>query len=331
MNANQLVSTILVNLVLVISTLGQSLPEQPEENWLRDLGLYNAPYVYHLYDRYSLEDINRFKEQVAKVRTSAGKDDWEGTYHFNFPDSVTFSQLTWNTSGGYFSLSVYTCLPELRSLRYGRVEATSDSVAFVSEKSIDDLRFEDKYIKVRWGHRRYLVNEKSLLAFTEKAAGRYVEPENADDKTYQLWSDYWVTSNDENDSEPKGVPVLPARYKHLERKPLITRISAVGIREVKEDVETRNTIYSGPMAVYKITVQSGASTGFAPGMTLINLKTGEEIFLQTVSKTSATGILIRSIDDNGKDHCLNDNGEKIRCPVMSSRSNLSTKSGSFWW
>ncbi|HEX6280445.1 MAG TPA: hypothetical protein VFZ49_10595 [Pyrinomonadaceae bacterium] len=323
---------VLVNSLLALQLSAQSHPEQPEENWLRELNLYsNEQFLYMRYDRYTRDDITNFKTQVAKVRAASTKDKWEGTYWFDFPDSVTYSLMSWKSSGGYFGLSVYTCLPELRSLRYGRAEATDESVTFVSEKLDETDSSHNKYIKVRWGHRRYLVNEKSLLAFTQKAAGLYVEPDDGSNEKYQLWSDYWVASEDENDPTPKGLPVLPLRYRHLERKPLSARISNVAKPSIQEDIEFGNRVFSGPSAVYPITLSSGSSTGLAPGMILVNLKTSEEIFVKTVSSTSSKGILVRSLDDGGKEHCIDENGEKLRCPTLSFGTSFTTKVGSFWW
>jgi hypothetical protein len=331
MNLLKVARTLFAVLLLIPPIFAQNTPEQPEENWLRELNLFNNQFLFMRYDRYSIDDINSFKKQVANVRAASAKDEWEGTYSFDFPDSVTYSLLSWKSSGGYFSLSVYTCLPELQSLKYGRVEATDDSVTFISETANDKGTSGDRYIKVRWGHRRYLVNEKSLLAFTKKAAGVYVEPDEASDEKYQRWSNYWVTSEKEKDPTPEGLPILPPRYKHLERKPLSARISGVAKRSIQEDIQFGNSVFSGPSAVYPITLGSGSSAGLAPGMILVNLKTGEEVFLKTVTSTSANGILIRSLDENGKEHCLDDNAEKFSCPKLSPGTALSTKVGSFWW
>lgn len=151
------------------------------------MGLYNGARLIRRFDRYSRADIERFKEKVPAVRNGPSSDPWEGSYSYDFPDSVTFSLLSWKSATGFFGLSVFTCLPELQSLRYGRVVVTDDIVTFISEKEADKGSSGDRFVKVPWGHRQYLVHEDSLAAFAEKAAGRYIEPEDPSSENYHRW------------------------------------------------------------------------------------------------------------------------------------------------
>lgn len=104
---------------------------------------------------------------------------------------------------------------------------------------------------------------------------------------------------------------------------------AIGIRGIKGGVSMGNaTLYD--VDVYPVTIGAGLSSGFAPGMILVNPRTGDEVFLQTVTAKSAAGILARFIDDKKRDHCYGAESERVRCPRITRGQLLSTKVGDFW-
>lgn len=322
--------TLVLALACVLTVRPHTLPEQPEENWMRPLGLYSEQYLFHRYDRYSQNDLEKFKTRVANVLKAGSQDGWEGSYLREDEAGIFFSRISWSKGDGYFSFGIETCYPELRRIDFGRIISDQDTVRFVSE--FPKRSADERYVKVRWGHRRYLVAEESLAAFMEKAAGLYVEPENNEDERFQLWSDYWVTSENDEDPVPTGLPQLPDKYKHLSKAPLTAKVSSSAKRQIRSDVQHGWTFYTAPSAVYELTFSTGSNAGLKKGMVLISPATQESVFITSVSASRAKGELVRAIDDETKaDHCLNDDAEKLPCPRIRVGDIFSTPVGKFWF
>ncbi len=264
----KLLRIFLFALSLIVSLqvcFGQDNEEnQPTENWLKKYTNYNEQFLYHRFDRYSKDDVVKFKEKFELLNNSKNKNDWDGIYSVGYGDEVGFSQLRLKSDAGFVSFYIYTCLPELRYLNYGKIVKSLETVQLLPEFGENSPRkaIPLTYVKIKWSDRYYLVEESSLSAFAEKAVGIYVELEDASEENYQKWNKYWVSGDFEKPLI--GLPEFPASYKKFQRNSIEAKIISVGKRTVEEKT-LGNTSYS-EAAFYSVTINAGKNNNVKEGM-----------------------------------------------------------------
>jgi hypothetical protein len=313
---------LLILFAFVSISFGQSSDEtQPAGNWLwTDYKIFPDSRLYHRYDRYSKEDIVKFREKLDLLKDAAFKDEWEGIYSVAYEQMVDFSQFRWRKDAGFLSFNVYTCLPELRFVNYGKVVDTTDYIQILPEYAENSPRKQTatKFIKVKWGEYRFLVEESSFSAFAEKAVGIYVRPENPDDENYDKWVNHWVKGDFEKPYA--GLPEFPEKYKEFQRLPIEAKIIAAGKRIVEENGVS-----------YTVTISAGKNKAVKKGMTFDVPEIENTVEITEVNGSTAVGIINRSIDENKTDECFGDNYNRIVCPKIKSGLKVKTQVGSFFW
>lgn len=330
----KLLKLFLFVLVWVLSMqvgFGQDSELSPSpESWLMEYNIYTTQPVYLRYDRYSKEDIVRFREKLDLLKTAKFSDEWEGIYYRGVGDDVGISSFRLDSKAGFVNFYIYTCFPELRYINYGQVSNITDFIIITPEFAIDSSRKASpvKYIKIKWNDRNYLVEDSSLPAFAEKIVGIYVEPEDAADENYQKWANYWVKGGTEK--KLTGLPEFPPSYKKFQRLPIETKITAVGKRTMEKEIKTADWLWSAEeIAVYHLTIGGGADKGIKKGMIFHIDELDENILITEVKKNSAVGILARTIDEQKNDYCQDDEYNQIACPKIKPYLKIKTEIGLF--
>lgn len=333
MKLRKAIPSILILLAFFQFSFGQNQDEvQPIDNWLREYNIYHEHFIYMRYDRYSKNDILKFREKLDLMKASKSTDEWEGVYGYDFPDEVGLSQLRLNSQTGYVTFYVYSCMPELRSIDYGKIVNSHDSIQLSSEfKNPSKDSDSGIYIKVKWNDRYYLVEEKSLSAFAEKAVGIYAEPVDGQNENYQKWARYWVTGDLQKPLT--GLPEFPKKYKELQRLPIEARITSIGKRTVEEKTFDTKDFYESfsESAWYPVKIDAGKIKGVKPGMKFYIPDIEDELFIIEVNEKSAIGLIRREIDDNKNDLCLDGDYKPIECPKLKTPLKIKTPIGRFWW
>ncbi len=309
---------------------GQNTEEaKPTENWLLEYNIYSVPFLSYRYDRYSKEDVTKFREKLDLFKNAKYSDEWEGVYFAGHEETVGFSQLQIDSNIGFTNLYIYSCLPELRYINYGGIINTPDYIHLSPEFVEKSLRKSQPvtYIKVKWGDRHYLVEESSLTAFAEKAVGIYIDSEDESIENRQKWANCWVKGDLEKDLT--GLPEFPANYKQFQRLPIETKIISVRKRTIETEAELDNIFYSGETAVYKVTIGAGKDKGVKRGMHFDIPEISDEIFITEVKQNISTGIVIRTINDNKNDLCYDENSKETSCPKIKSSLKVKTRIGDF--
>lgn len=313
---------LLILFAFVHICFGQNSEEtQPTENWLwTEYKIFPDSRLYHLYERYSKEDIVKFREKLDLLKNGEFQDEWEGIYSVAYEETVGFSQFRWRRDVGFVSFGIYTCLPELRSVNYGKVVDTPDFIQILPEYAENSPRrqTETKYVKVKWGEHRFLVEESSLSAFAEKAVGIFVNPENPDDENYHKWVNHWFKGDYEKPYV--GLPEFPDKYKKFQRSPIETKIITVGKRFVEEN-----------SASYNVTIGAGKNKGIGKGMIFDVPEIENSIEITRVGDKTAVGIIVRSVDENNHDECFGDDFNKVVCAKIKSGLKVKTQIGVFSW
>jgi len=212
-------------------------------------------------------------------------------------------------------------------LSYGRVENTpSDLQIFRENSKPGDEIISKKYVKVKWGEAQFLVEEPSLAAFAEKAAGIYVEPEDEESPEDISWGKY--LSRGWTSGELKGLPEFPGEYKHLQRLPVQAKIVSVGKRELEKDSE--DPLDSEQSAVYEIRLNAGEKTGIKKGVKLYIEETDEEFEIVSVGQNNAVGKLRRNVDAEGKDSCFDSDYKETPCQKIKPSFTAKSIIGQLW-
>jgi hypothetical protein len=320
--------------------LGQDIEDiQPEKNWLANYGIYPTEFLYHCYDRYSKEDIAKLREKLDLMKDAKSSDEWDGVYFIGSEETVNHLELHINSNTGFIYFNVYTCLPELRNINYGRIVETADFIQLSPEFAPNSPRKSEpvKYVKVKWGDKFLLVEESALPFFTEKAVGIYVEPEDDSSEDRFKWTDFWVKgdSNSVNhnqvENEYVGLPQFPASYRKFQRFPIEAKIISVGNRTVGKADVAGNESGDFMEAVYKVMIGAGKNKGVKTGMTFDVPEIGEEFVIKQVNQNNAIGEIVRSLDENKNDFCIDDNSNQITCPKIKSSMKVKTKIGYFFF
>jgi len=323
----------LLLILLMVSQLclGQTVEdEQPTENWLKKYTGYNEQFLYHRFDRYSTDDVIRFREKLDLLNNSKNTDEWNGTYTVGTDDTVGFSQLRLKSDVGFASFYVYTCLPELRQINYGKIMQTDETIKLMPEFGKDSPRKSQlvTYVKVKWNNNRYLVEESSLSAFAEKAVGVYVEPKDVSSQDSFKWNNYLVSASDEDNLT--GLPEFPASYNKFQRSPIEAKIVSIGARTVEEKT-LGNASYS-ESAFYEVKVDAGENKKLKEGMIFEIPESESEVFIIKVNAKSSIGLIRRDIDENDKsDLCRNDEFNQIPCPTIKTPIKIKTIVGILQW
>jgi hypothetical protein len=320
---------LLIVLAFLPNAFGQNSTEPNRvENWLRQYKIYPEEFIYLRNDNYSEGDAVKFREKLDALSKSNSTDEWEGLY-FDDIGEVGFTQFRWNAEIGFVKFYFYTCYPELRSLSYGKIASTPDSVELIPEFGNNSPRKDSKirYIKVKWGERRYLVEESSLAAFAEKAAGIYVEPNEGLEENHQNWYNYLVSADREKPLT--GLPTFPAKHKKFQRFLIETKIISVNKRTIEKDKEIGNANYPDEAAFYEVIIGAGKDKGVKEGMKFNIPEIEDELFITRVNEKTAIGFIYRRINDKKVDFCTDDNANEIRCPQIKPSLKTKTPVGNF--
>jgi hypothetical protein len=321
-------NTIVVLLLLL--TFYPSLRAQDSQlMWLGEyISFSELPLLQPAFSKYSEQDLNNFRDKLGALRGARKQDEWEGRFAPGLFNEVGFSLLDISFDSGFAGLYVYTCRPELRWIDYGSVINRPDIIELVSEVPAGSPRRSEhkRFVKVKWGNRLYLVDEKSLPTWVEQAVGIYVTPENGG----QEWTDFWESGNHEK--ELVGEPELPASFRHFTRKPITTTIRSVSTRRIAKEVSLGDTYYAADSAVYSVVIAAGRRQGVKKDMVFRLRNSDDEIVVTNVYPGSASGLIVRAINDETRvDHCLSDSLEPvpIQCPRIKAGHAVSTIVGKF--
>jgi hypothetical protein len=293
-----------------------------DENWVTKDGVYYGWFFYVRPDRYSASDVAGFREKFRALKSFDSDRDWSGAYFSGTEQTVDHMKLLIDSDRDYAEFSVYTCLPELRYIDFGTVVETDEFIQLVPDRPQGSTRKTStvKYVKVRWGERRVLVEESSIKAFAEKAVGVYVEPEDESAEDRFKWANFLVLGEHQVEQYVyQGLPEFPGSYKKFQRLPIRTHILSAGKRLVVEDE-----------AVYLVRIAAGRGDGVKVGLRFEIPDTGDQIEITRVHDTFSVGKVRFPIDQNGREECVDLEYRQIACPKLEPKTIVQTQVGQVW-
>jgi hypothetical protein len=328
---------ILISILSLSICFGQDI--QPEKNWLAEHNIYSTEVQYQRYDRYSKEDLVKFREKLDLFKMNESKDEWSGIFYIGSEETVNHSELRINSNIGFVCFNVYTCLPELRYIDYGRIVNTAEYIQLLPEFTENSPRKSEpaKYVKVKWGDKYLLVEESALPVFAEKAVGIFLESDDDLPENKYKWTDFWVKGGLDSENhhqvqnEYVGLPTFPASYKKFQRSPIEAKIIFVGKRTVENADVVGNENGEFMEAGYKVIINAGKNRGIKVGMTFDVAEIGENFVITQVNQNNAVGKITRSLDENKIDFCTDGDNNQIECPRIKTSMNVKTQIGNFWF
>ncbi len=278
--------------LIVINAIAQEKPRA--ETQLDEHGRWKngvtEPWFFESKDKYTDEEVAAARRVWNEIGTDEAGDEWAGTYRAASGE-VNVSYFRWSPKRGFVSFDIYTCLPDVRHLDYGKANVFADGVEFISMRISKDGQANDspsRYIKVKWGEQHHLIEEHNVPNFCDYVAGRgaYNKPEG--------FVDYGFLSRFNDDGKPTAVlPTVPSAYREYVRQPIEARITKVSRSYVEVDPENEwwNEL------ITPVTVNAGSDQGLKRGMTLdiLNSDIDERVEITRVGSNFARGIIVRGV------------------------------------
>ncbi len=278
--------------LIVVNAIAQEKPraETQFDEYGRWKNGVTEPWFFESKDRYIDEEVAAARKIWNEIATDEAGDEWAGTYRASSGE-VNASYFRWSPKHGFVSFDIYTCLPDVRHLDYGKANVFADGVEFISMRASKVGRGDDassKYIKVKWGEQRHLIAEHHVSNFCDYVAGRgaYNKPEGFVD-------DEFLSHLDDEGKPTVVLPTVPPAYREYVRQPIDARITKVGKSYVEVDPENE---WSNDL-VTPVTINAGSNQGLKRGMMLDVLSSDidEKVEITRVGSNSAGGIIVRSV------------------------------------
>lgn len=146
--------------------------------------------------------------------------------------------------------------------------------------------FPDTLRPVRWGERRYMIQQDKMMGFVN-AINHGLEPR---ERVHGMF----LLAQDDEDKAAEGLPDLPPAYLALIRRaPMRVRVVSIdGVDKKKGDQDCSYT--------YRMTLDRGAADRFAPGAELklvAQPRVWESATIETVARETSTAKMVVWYDD----------------------------------
>jgi hypothetical protein len=258
------------------------------------------------YSNYTRDDFFAARSRSGQIlaEIDGAADEWAGEYGSGGSE-VGFTTLRLAPESGFVLVYVYTCLPSVRWLNYGRVVAKPHVIELVPSLSLHDLWRSERpvrFLKVKWGEWRYLIPEKQIGSFCDYVAGLGAFNGEAES---DLVGSFFVKRGDHADPADE-LPVVPPGYEHFVKRSVDATIVDVGVARVQEsDNPWWNDL------VTPVTIDAGRMHGVRPGMVfyLYGSTRGETVEVRTVGARTAKGVIVRSTHKPGVKIGASDDGK----------------------
>lgn len=249
----------------------------------------SEPWYFMSDDRYTAEEAASAQTRWHQVREDSERgesSEWAGDYSRG-EGEVNIVYFRWSSASGFAFFSVYTCLPNVTNLDYGRVSVSPNLIQMLSERAAGRSILPRNFLPVRWGNRRYLVPEANLAAFCDYTAGL---------GAYNDWTDVQIAphdfflNNDDWRESVEGLPQLPPGYEHFNRRPIeatITRVSPRFFRRMRDSV---GGLYRN--LVIPVTINAGRAQRIRRGL-MLYMENGGAVRVLQVGRNSSRGEIVR--------------------------------------
>ncbi len=275
-----------------------------EGNWFKEIGKGDDYYTRFDFRRYTKEDVIEARDRYLKIASTPPLDPWAGSYYRQ--TMLGGSQIMWNPQDGFVYTYIYHML---RSVDYGRVIDSVDSVQFISERlNKGHSSVQIGYIRVKLGARHMLVPKDRLTDFAVWAAGREVPTGRRAKEISSEEGFFWEKVEDAN-KPIADVPTFPLSYAHLTRKPITTKVRSIsGLRVTTE--KSMDGTFTSKNHLRTVSLAGGRTNGIKVGMRFWIDDLEEWVEIVSVSSRTSKALLERPFIDD-QECCSNYERGKI--------------------
>lgn len=274
-----------ISLCLLISSVA-ARAQMDDRGWVNGVG---EPWRFDS-NRYTAEQAETARARWQQLETELGpaRGDWAGVYQIGGVADVRMKVLRWSAGQGFVSFNVNACTANVDDLDYGEVVADSPSYIDIISRRNPQSQNKRKLVKVKWGERRYLIEDYAVGYFCDYVAGlgEYNGPRELP------FEEEFFSRHDDRGKPPATLPTVPPEYREFVRRPIDATITKVGksYLEVNPDNEWWNDL------VTPVTINAGSNQRIKRGLKLQILDSdehGEEVEITRVGTNHAQGIIVR--------------------------------------
>jgi hypothetical protein len=277
----------ILGLWLLVSSVAAAQEARVDENgrWMSGVG---EPWWFGS-NNYTAEQAAeaRGKWQQIEAERAAGHDDGAGDYGLDM--SVRLHVLRWSPGGGFVFFNVNTCMANVDTLDYGEVVADTPSFIEIVSRRLDGAGNKRKFVKVRWGEQRYLIEEDAVSAFCDHVAGL-----DAHGGGGAVFENNFLLHTDDAERPTAILPTVPPEYRKFVRRPIDAVITKVG--KSYTEVDPENEWWNE--SITPVTINAGSNRGVRRGMKIPVLDSdefNESVEITRVGLEDARGIIVRSV------------------------------------
>ena len=188
-----------------------------------------------------------------EITRSPNADEWAGTYVASYMDTGEVA-FRWAPSKG-FAVIWTGCDPGLYDANCGSVVRLRDGLQLAPQLVQRRLwrgSMDERIVFVRWGQRRYVVQERRMAAFCDLAAG--YTPYFYEDQ------DLFLVREGDEKRPVAEIPDVPAAYRHLVKRPIDARV-------IRASTPTRREVPDGTAIICAVAMDKGSRDGVRMDMT----------------------------------------------------------------
>lgn len=278
------------------------LAQRPTEGELWSEGWYAIDPLRLYYESYPFT-----KEQIAFARqrwrviqdqlAQHPKDEWAGDYSLEGVEVLNNTILHWKGETGFVALAEYSCLNSVTNISFGGALFSGEQLQLKPELKFAAATqhshvqaLPEVFVPVKWGGAHYLIPAAQLAVFcNDYVAGRGAY-EKEQDRPYVT---VFIKRRERNKNRA-SLPIVPAPYSHLVKRPITTTVKMVGKPFFRDYADRSDEV------VIPVYLNAGASSGVKPGMEfrLDSLDWGETVRIISVGSRGAKGEVTRLIGDD---------------------------------
>lgn len=260
------------------------------------------------------EGIARWQTIESELQATRS-NEWAGTY---FSGNETHgSYLRWSAKSGFVIAHVDKCQAKVTGVTYGRVEVSPSMIKLIPEFNIVESQHGShttpaglQFVPVKLAKDQLLVADDEIADFGDYVSG--LGKYNSSDLYYTFETAFFTLlrpRGDVQETSSASAPVLiPTGYEQFIKKPIEAKVTRV-LRRLKrktysyENSEGTGESYQAPVTLTMISIDAGTANGLKAGMFLnvVNPNQNERVRILNADKFSSTGVIVRSIGDNGSE------------------------------
>lgn len=288
--------TICLCIVIIATSLIAQAQLDEHGRWQNGI---SEPWFFTSADRHTTEEATAAQtrwNRIGEDRTRDTSDEWAGDYSRG-EGEVNMSYLRWSSNSGFTFFSVYTCLPNVTNLDYGRTLASPNLLQMYSERSTGRSVLPVNFLPVRWGERRYLIPETSIAAFCDYTAGLGAFNDGTRENDSLPWEDFFLKVDDLQ-KPAEGLPRLPPGYEHFIRRPIEATITAVGSHFIRR-MRNEDGSYNYDLVI-PVTISVGRAHGVQRGLVLYTsqIDNNDTVQVTRVGSRTSRGEIVRMLGNS---------------------------------